>query len=101
MIYVLCIIIVFLLIWYFRDFMLCTFAGWTGGNMRTENYRSCGDCDNHNMPTNGISVLNPFIWPYSGTPCVGDLYNSDKSTDAQSSGSLTHLNAPDHVVLTN
>ena len=83
--------------------MLCTCAGWTGGN-RAENYRSCRDCDNLHMPPNGLSVLNPFIWPYSGTSCVDDMYilNKDTGVDIGTEvGPLTHLSAPDHVVLTN
>lgn len=69
-----------------------------------EGYRSCRDCDGYLMPANGITVINPFVWPYSGTQCIDDLYilNKDVGLDLGfRSGPVTHLNTPDHVVLTN
>lgn len=72
----------------------------------TEKYGPCYNqpCDNYKMPRNGSPVLNPFIWPYSGTQNVDDLYilNKDSGTDFNfECGPLTQLSAPDHVILTN
>jgi len=69
-----------------------------------EHYGPCKDCDGYKMPRNGVSVLNPYVWPYSGTQCVDDLYilNKDTGTDFNfASGPLTQASAPDHVILTN
>lgn len=90
MIYILIMIVIFLLIWYCRDI--------------AETYRSCRDCDNLHVPVNGILVSNPFIWPSSGASSVDDLYILGKDTGADIGtdvGPLTHLSAPDHVLLTN
>jgi hypothetical protein len=68
----------------------------------TEAYRSCRGCDDYRMPRNGVAVLNPFIWPYSGTSCVDDLYilNKDSGVNLNfSEAPLTHLSTPDHVEL--
>jgi hypothetical protein len=66
-----------------------------------ENYRSCRDCNN--ILGKSTPVLNPFVWPYSATNCVDDIYirASDNGTDYSIGAPLTHLNTPDHVVLTN
>ena len=69
-----------------------------------ENYGPCRSCDGYKMPRNGISVLNPYVWPYSGTQCVDDLYILNKTTGADfnfASGPLTHASDPDHSVQTN
>jgi hypothetical protein len=69
-----------------------------------EKYRSCRDCDGYSMSPTGTPVLNPFIWPYSGTRCVDDIYilGKDAGIDIGTTvGPLTHLNSPDHVILTN
>lgn len=69
-----------------------------------EPYRSCRDCDGYAMAPNGTPVLNPFIWPYSGTQCVDDVYilGKDAGVDIGTGITpLTHLNSPDHVILTN
>lgn len=69
----------------------------------TERFRSCRDCEG-GVAANGTIVVNPFIWPYSGTQCVDELYalNKDSGVDIGTKrGPLTHLNTPDHVILTN
>jgi hypothetical protein len=69
-----------------------------------EPYRSCRDCDGYAMAPNGTPVLNPFIWPYSGTGCVDDVYilGKDAGVDIGTAITpLTHASAPDHVILTN
>lgn len=65
-----------------------------------EEFAPC-PCDNPATPK-AVTVLNPFIWPYSGTPCVDDLYQlaQDRKDDTilnTPRGPLTHLNTPDHV----
>lgn len=91
MVYVLLLIIIFLVVLYWKDL-----AG--------ESYRSCRDCDGYQMSPKGTPVINPFIWPYSGTRCVDDVYILGKDTGIDigtSVGPLTHLSSPDHVILTN
>jgi hypothetical protein len=86
-------IIVLVLMWYFGYILV----------RRTEAYRSCRDCIGR-MPRDGILVVNPFVWPYSGTACPADLYilNKDIGTGLGfGSAPLTHLNTPDHVELIN
>ncbi len=67
-----------------------------------ENYRSCRGCDD-SMPQDGVVVLNPFIWPYSATGSVDDLYiaNKDSKLDLGFGMPPVSLNTPDHVVMTN
>jgi hypothetical protein len=88
-------IVIFLCAWYYADIYAATMG---------ESYRSCRDCDGYSMAANGTPVLNPFIWPYSGTRCVDDIYilGHDAGIDiGTGTGPLTHLNSPDHVILTN
>ena len=69
-----------------------------------ENYSPCMDCDGYKIPRNGISVLNPYVYPYSGTQCVDNLYilNKDIGTDFNfAKGPLTQASDPDHIILTN
>ena len=92
MFYVLLLIVVLLITLYFTEL-----------NPR-EKYRSCRDCDGYSMSPTGTPVINPFIWPYSGTRCVDDVYilGKDAGIDIGTTvGPLTHLNSPDHVILTN
>lgn len=66
-----------------------------------EGFRDCDDCDKK-MPSTGVSVINPFVWPYSGTSHVDDLYilNHDNGVDLGfKTGPLYSLNTPDHVEL--
>lgn len=56
------------------------------------------------MAAGGTVVLNPYVWPYSGTQCVDDLYiaNEDKGLNVGiDSTSLYSLTTPDHAVVTN
>lgn len=67
----------------------------------SEEFQACYQCDKR-MPINGVSVLNPFVWPYSGTPHVDDLYilNHDSGVDLGfTGGPLYSLNTPDHIEL--
>ncbi len=72
-------------------------------SMSEEAYRSCRHCDEYKMNKNGTPVLNSFIWPYSSTASVDDLYILNKDSGLQlnfSTAPLTHLSTPDHVELT-
>ena len=69
-----------------------------------EGFGVCRDCNGYRMPRDGVPVLNPYIWPYSGTACVDDLYilNKDTGVDLNfTRAPLTHLNTTDHVELVN
>jgi hypothetical protein len=69
-----------------------------------EEFRACGGCRGGDIPPGGITRLNPFLPPFSSTPCIDDIYIINADTGVQLGtgvGPLTHLNTPDHVVLTN
>jgi hypothetical protein len=81
-------LIVLILVWFFRK----------------EGYRSCSGCRGGAMPSTGVVRLNPFLPPYSSESCVDNIYVISKDTGVDIGtdvGPLTHLNTPDHVVLTN
>ncbi len=87
-------VIVILLLWY---------GGYLAGLNGVEGFRSCTGCDGR-ASMGGTLVINPYIWPYSGSNCVDDMYvmNRDNGTDfGFDKGPLTHLNTPDHVELIN
>lgn len=107
---VLLVVIVLLLLWYCG--CLDKPIAWVRKNVLgecapAENYGPCRYCDsdsNYRVPRNGTLVLNPYVWPYSGTQNVNDLYilNKDVGTDFNfECGPLTQLSAPDHVILSN
>ncbi len=67
-----------------------------------ESFLPCIDCSDNYVPKNGVLVINPYVWPYSGTKCVDDLYilNKDHGQDIGfSKPQMRHLNTPDHVEL--
>jgi hypothetical protein len=67
-----------------------------------ESFTACHDCDQSARFPYSDLVVNPFIWPYSGTPCTDDLYREYRTLKApQEKAPLTHLSTPDHVVLCN
>ena len=76
--------------------------GWSWADIPfMESFRSCSGCDGRMYPS-GMSVLNPFMYPYSGVSCVDDMYifNHDNGLDLGfPKGPLTHLSTPDHVEL--
>jgi len=45
-------------------------------NNPREDYRSCSDCSQRQLPASGTLVVNPFKWPYSGTSCIPEIYKS-------------------------
>jgi hypothetical protein len=73
---------------------------------RSENFSSCNSCTDKTgkLNSSGIPVLNPFIWPYSGTSCVDKLY-SDMAASAPATAPeaskypLASRTTPDHVEL--
>lgn len=94
------IILILFVIWYFKLDVIA----WIQRAFKRENYGPCNYCDDYRVPRNGTLVLNPYVWPYSGTQNVDDLYilSRDNGTDFNfECGPLTQLNAPDHVILTN
>jgi hypothetical protein len=71
---------------------------------KNECYTSCRDCTGNVITSGGTSVINPFIWPYSGTPCVDDLYIQNKDTGLDvgfNTSNLYSLTTPDNVIMTN
>lgn len=66
-----------------------------------ENFGYCVPDDkcSRALSKEGTLVINPYMWPYSGTTCIDDLYAVNKMQDDMPP--LTSLSAPDHVVLTN
>lgn len=66
---------------------------------RSEPFRSCNDCRTQRLSTAGTPVLNPYVWPKSGTDCINSIY-ADGSVPYGRNVPLTHLNTPDHALLT-
>lgn len=70
--------------------------------MKKEDYRPCSDCDYNGIPKNGMVQLNPFMWPYSAFANPDSIYLPPGTISAEKrSAPLTHLETPDHTVLTN
>jgi hypothetical protein len=81
--------------------LLVYLVGWWR-DRGAEHYGPCKSCDGQRMSAEGLPVINPFVWPYSGTSCVDDLYmlNADKGVNfGFSEAPITHLSTPDHVEL--
>jgi hypothetical protein len=77
--FVISVVILIIIMWYFG--FADGFKEKIISMLPLEGYTSCSDCAERKLPRNGMTVLNPFIWPYSATPCIDSLYNSiDKST---------------------
>lgn len=85
------VILAILLLGYFylyrEDFLPCEGCDDTGGFV--------GDTGSFA----GLPAINPYTWPYSGTSDIADLYVANLIRSDRLP--LTHLSAPDHVVLTN
>ena len=69
-------------------------------NKLSEHYSPCSDCDRNVLAGGGTSVLNPFIYPYSATSCVDDIYKLKNKEFNFGAGAMYHQNTPDHVILT-
>lgn len=83
---VLLIVLIILLVWYAN-------AG--------EGFFACTYCDTYS-PTPATSVvLNPFVWPYSGTGSIDDVYVVEKDSE-NGGGTATMYNqfTPDHALKT-
>ena len=91
--------------------IICLIAIWYVVSGRLEGFRSCRYCADQKLSKKGTLVLNPYVWPYSGTECIDSIYDAEHLTSADNSadytpkdfgnGPLVHLNTPDHVELTN
>ncbi len=78
--------------------LICIYIVYTSMYVGTEKYRSCNDCDTHQLQKNGDVVINPYVFPYSATDCMTNIYSSYPI-----SSNLTepvHVSTPDHVLLT-
>lgn len=64
-----------------------------------EGYRPCNDCNPLILPSAGLMRLNPCEWPSSAWSNPDAAYNSPSAKIQVAP--LTHLETPDHVVLTN
>lgn len=69
------------------------YMGW-----QKEDFGYCPGCSHIGISKEGTPVINPYIWPFSGTDCIDDIYAVNKLDDEIP---LTHASTPDHVVLTN
>jgi hypothetical protein len=84
--------------------IILTALWWTGyfADGAAESFGPCyGDCGDERMPY-GITMLNPYVWPYSGTVCPDELYFQHEASGSNiglDQPPLTHLNTPDHVIL--
>jgi hypothetical protein len=70
-----------------------------------ESFLPCEGCDDVGLfvagtdKFAGLPAINPYTWPYSGTADLSDLYVANLIRSDRMP--LTHLSAPDHVLLTN
>lgn len=55
---------------------------------------ACSSCDDLRFPPGGRAALNPYVWPYSGTPCVPE-YEPPRDEKPK----FIHQTTPDHVPL--
>ena len=71
--------------------------------LSTENLMECTSCDSY-MEDNGSSyLLNPLVWPFSGTRAVDDIrvLEADRGVTPNSFVPIAMAMVPDHVALTN
>ena len=68
-----------------------------------ENYKQCRGCDDDiRMLDGGMTVYNPYVWPYSGTEHPDSLYQlpaTEQVCYGFKNSPMTHSNTPDHVIL--
>lgn len=72
------IIILVLILWYFG------IVNFTPSMFLPKSMReglTCGGCDGYKLPSQGLTVINPFIWPYSATGCTDVLYELDRGSN--------------------
>jgi hypothetical protein len=95
------VVLILLVIWYLNINPVNQIKSLLG--FSTEGYRSCRDCTGYSMSKSGTTVINPFVWPYSGTSCVDDLYIKNKDVGLDLGFTLAPIspNTPDHVPPTN
>jgi hypothetical protein len=67
---------------------------------KKESYITCGKCPDPGTPIPQMTVLNPYQWPYSGTPCMDSLYNKENPRGTALDIPLTSQTTPDHTLLT-
>lgn len=62
----------------------------------------CAPGESGGMPIQArdMTVVNPFIYPYSAEPCMGNIYNSEIQKQLEFAP-LTHLSVPDHTPKSN
>lgn len=80
----LCVLVVILIVW-----------------SRRESYMTCGECTQP-LRSDRQLLLNPFVYPYSGTKCVGDVYSANAATvSPDAAGPMYNATTPDHQPMTN
>ena len=68
-----------------------------------ENLTECTSCDSY-MTDDGSSVLlNPYVWPFSGTRAVDDIrvLEKDRGVNPNSDIPIAQASVPDHAAKTN
>lgn len=67
-----------------------------------EHWKPCSDCNKTPLPLNGMVQLNAAAWPYSAFANPDSIYLPPGTKSApKRSAPLTHLETPDHMLLTN
>lgn len=91
-------IIILLLIWYFQDSIK---AAVSTIYPLSEGYKSCMSCnDDYRMLDGGMVVVNPYVWPFSGTECISGLYKPAMAAKFDfKDRPMIHHTQPDHVIL--
>lgn len=68
-----------------------------------ENMVECTSCDSY-MTDDGSSVmLNPYVWPYSGSRSVDDIrvLEKDRGVNPAAGVPIAQASVPDHAAKTN
>lgn len=69
---------------------------------KAEHWKPCSDCSYVGIPRNGMVQINPMAWPYSAFANPDSIYLPPGTKSApKRTVPLTHLETPDHLVLTN
>ncbi len=76
------------------------FLAWL--NVKKESFGPCVYCDDKRPLTTPTVILNPYVWPYSGTGAVEDIYieDIDNAKGLKYGYNMTNRFVPDHALKT-
>ncbi len=73
------------------------------GHDINESLTECTSCDSYRKPDCDSVLLNPFVWPWSGTNSPDDIRVLEKDRDVNENADVPIVSAsvPDHAATTN